>query len=341
MIYSLITALLIFISPIASANTHLPPSLKQYIKQTCKKYHFNQQKLIALFKQVPVNETIIHQINHPYEALAWTRYRKLFLTQQRIQDGVLFWNQHKNVLAQAEKKYGVPPQVIVAILGVETSYGKHKGKYSVLQSLTTLGFYRQSRKAFFQKELTQYLLLTREQKLDPSKLTGSYAGAIGIPQFMPSTYRHYAVDYSNAGSANLVTEPNDAIFSIANYLKKMGWKQQRPVAQKITLNKPLPSKWFSQSAKPRRSLKRLKRQGLKIPHGLDIKTKAALIQMTGENQQAGENWLVFGNFYSIMRYNPRINYAMAVYQLSDEIKNANRKQKVTASSSVTPARKPS
>ncbi len=332
------TLFLITTTQASADEENLSPAINQYITQIEAKYNFNHHNLVHLFQSTHANLQIIEKMEHPYEKKSWPTYQGFFISPTRINEGVAFWIKNQKVLKAAEKKYGVPANVITAIIGVETSYGKHAGHYPVMQALTTLAFYYKPRAKFFKRELTQYLLLTREQKLPALKLTGSYAGAIGIPQFMPSTYRHYAVDYSNEGSADLVNVPEDAIFSIANYLKLMGWKHSQPVAIELQKQAPISKKLLSTSAKPRYSVRLLRKYGVHLPATLNPKRKASIISMDMGDENANDYWLTFGNFRAIMRYNPRINYAMAVYQLSEAINNAHRFKTTGKSTETAPTR---
>jgi len=201
-----------------------------FIDQMVKKHHFKKANLKKLFAQVKVRKKVLEYFNKPFESKPWSTYRRLFVDKKRIDNGVKFWDKHAKILARAQKKYGVDPSIIVATLGVETRYGTYTGGFRVIDSLASLGFTQSRRSSFFRKELEQFLLLTREQHLNPLEVTGSYAGAIGVPQFMPSSYRTYAVDYTNNGSANLMDNTDDIISSVANYYKRKGWKKDQPVA---------------------------------------------------------------------------------------------------------------
>lgn len=313
----------------AVAGEALADPIKHYISEMESRYHFNKQELATLFKAAHINQEIIDRMNRPYEAKPWPTYRKFFINQQRISKGVAFWHEHQDVLAEAEQKYGVPASVIIAIIGVETQYGSYTGNFPVLDALTTLSFYYPARADFFKSELTEFLLMTREQKLDPLKLTGSYAGAIGYPQFMPSNYRRFAVDHSNRGSADLVHDPRDAILSVANFLSKKGWEANQPVATNLPVKRPIDEQWLSNNAKPTATLATLKAKGIIHSHPADADTPTAIVKLQAENALGADYWLTFGNFRAIMHYNPRVNYAMAVYQLSEEIKHAYQ-QSITA-----------
>jgi membrane-bound lytic murein transglycosylase B len=322
--------------PASLANT-ITPEINQYIQSVSKQYQFDPKELTKLFKHAHMNPDIIARMNHPYEAKPWAHYREFFITPARIEQGVTFWEANRDVLTEAEQRFGVPASVIVAILGVETFYGQYTGKFSVFDALTTLSFNHQPRAEFFKSELTQYLLMTREQKLDPLALTGSYAGALGMPQFMPSSYRRYAIDYTEGGSADLIHDSRDAIFSIANFLKNMGWQVNKPVAFNIKTHRPLAEQWLSMNAKPMLTLKTLQSRGIARELTLDKNTPVAIIKLEAEKAFNPNYWITTNNFRAIMHYNPKINYAMAVYQLSEEIQNA-YKQTITARAKSTSTR---
>lgn len=210
------------------------PDVQYFIQKVAAKDNFNAHKLTALFNQVQVRPVFVHSTKHPREtAMSWDRYRAIFMTQGRIDKGVAFWNTHEAAFAQAQQQYGVPPQVILGILGVETDYGKYLGKYRVMDSLSTLAFNYPRRAEFFQHELEEYLLLTRDLDINPFDLYGSYAGAVGLPQFMPSSYRQLAV--SDTGkSPDLWHNSDDAILSIANYFHHKGWQAHQPIAVRVS-----------------------------------------------------------------------------------------------------------
>lgn len=188
------------------------------------KHDFDKNVLSQTFAKVEVKDSILKAISRPAEkSKPWYDYRKIFITDKRINGGVKFWQQHAEALQAAEQKYGVPVEVIIAILGVETRYGGNVGGYRVVDALSTLAFRYPPRSPFFRSELEHFLLLTREEKMSLLDPVGSYAGAMGLGQFMPSSYREYAVDFDGDGKRDIWTNPVDAIGSIANYLKRHGW----------------------------------------------------------------------------------------------------------------------
>ena len=201
---------------------------KIFIDKMVKAYHFNRSYLVNLFSHIKFPESVIQNMNTPYEEKPWYIYKKTLLTKDRILKGVKYQKDNYKFLIKEKRKYGVPPSIVVAIIGIESFYGKYKGKYPILDSLAMLAFFYPQRGNFFQGELAQYLLLTRKLNINPTKMKGSYAGAMGIAQFMPSTYMHYAVDFDKNGNKNLFGNA-DAIGSIGNFLKKFGWKRNSPI----------------------------------------------------------------------------------------------------------------
>jgi membrane-bound lytic murein transglycosylase B len=263
-----------------------------------------------------MDEAVVTHIKKPAEAKPWYEYYQLLVTRDRVRKGLAYWQAHEKTLALAEKKFGVPASVIVAIIGVETNYGENAGAYPVFNTLAILAFNNSRRSDFFRHELTQYLLLTRENSLKPLMLRGSYAGALGLSQFMPSSYRHYAVDFSHKGYADLFHDHADAIGSIGNYLKKHGWQAGEgiTIAAKVAGNcSPL----FRKSLKPC-----LREQDLLayqvIPANPLCGKKTVLIRLQETNGYS--HWLGLENFYVISTYNKSELYVMAVNVLAQKIR---------------------
>ncbi|MEQ1484809.1 lytic murein transglycosylase B [Methyloglobulus sp.] len=289
-----------------------------FIKQMVAKHQFNEEALAGLFNQVELNEGIIRKISKPSEGLPWYKYRKIFLKEPRIKAGVQFWRGHAETLAVVEKDTGVPAAIIVAIIGVETQYGQHTGSYRVIDALSTLAFAYPPRSEFFRSELEHFLLLCREEHIDPLKPEGSYAGAMGMPQFMPSSYRNYAIDFNKDNYRDIWQNPDDVIASIANYFAKHGWQSGQPVIVQIR----------DESQKSAQSLPYLK-EDLRLITSNSINPnistpllstkKAKIIAFEQENGE--ELWAASDNFYVITRYNKSPLYALAVYQLSLAISN--------------------
>jgi membrane-bound lytic murein transglycosylase B len=252
----------------------------------------------------------------------WKDYRPNFITNDRVQKGVAFWNQYADALTRAEKTYGVPPEIVVAILGVETRYGDNKGHSRVIDALTTLGLDYPPRAPFFRKELLEFLMLAKENGLDPLTTYGSYAGAMGYPQFMPSSWRKLAVDFDGDGRCDLINDPVDAIGSIANYFKANGWETGAPVAERARIVSQDYDSIISKDLGANSTLEEIAQKGL-VPRDTGqylASTPASAIRLQGD--KGGEFWLGFKNFYVITKYNRSVLYAMAVWQLSQAVKAA-------------------
>jgi len=309
--------LLLCLLPVnASANYSERAEVKQFIKEMQKEYNFDANLIRSWMQGVKQQTTALEAIARPAEGKPWKDYRKIFITDKRINKGVEFWRENVDWLARAEKEYGVPAEIIVAIIGVETYYGKHAGNYPVLDALTTLSFDYPPRASFFRKQLKQYMLMVREEKLDARKLTGSYAGAMGMPQFIPSSFRSYAVDFDGNGVRDFWNSPADPIGSVANYFKKHGWKNGQPVTSRAVLTTPS-KELGSKKMKPHRRFVEYKRAGVRPEKPFDDNTLVTLLKLQGS--EGDEYWLAMHNFYVITRYNHSPLYAMAVYQLSQAV----------------------
>jgi len=314
----LFAVLSITFSPLTYANTALP-GLSSFIDEMQDEQGFDKAELQKTFDQVEVKEAILKAISKPAEkSKPWHDYRQIFITDKRIDGGVAFWQENATALAKAEKTYGVPAEIIVAILGVETSYGGNVGSYRVIDALSTLAFRYPPRSEFFRSELKHFLALTREEgmpRLDP---IGSYAGAMGLGQFMPSSYRAYAVDFDGDGKRDIWTNPTDAIGSIANYLSRHGWVAGESIAHRTTVAGDIPEALLEKGNKPsinREQLHDLGVSTVKLPDDANQLALISLTQVDGE-----EYWLTRQNFYSITRYNHSRMYAMAVTQLAEVIR---------------------
>jgi membrane-bound lytic murein transglycosylase B len=312
--------------PVSAQTENLTdnPEIQKFIDEMVKEHQFKKKELQTLFNQVEVKQKILDAISRPAEkSKPWFDYRKIFLTDKRIQGGVSFWQQHADILEYAEKIYGVPAEIIVAIIGVETYYGRLQGSHRVMDALTTLGFFYPPRSAFFLGELKQFLIMSKEQNFDPLSKKGSYAGAMGMGQFIPSSYQHYAIDFNGDGVKNIWENHADAIGSVANYFKRHGWKKDQPVADKVSIslkNSINPELACKRSCKPKKTVADFKRDGIKGKTSVQENNSAILLIL---KQKTGDDyWLGYNNFYVISRYNHSTLYSMAVYQLSQEIKNA-------------------
>ena len=284
-----------------------------------KQHGFERAELKSLFKQVKVQTKVLKAIKTPAERKKkWFEYRPIFVTDARIQGGIEYWQQHRDVLQQTEEQFGVPAEIIVAIIGVETYYGRLTGKHPVFASLVTLGFDYPKRAKFFKSELEHYLLLCREEGFNPTELQGSYAGAMGRGQFISSSYRRYAVDYDQDGKRDLWGSDKDAIASVANYFKAHGWKTNHVVASSAQFNGNVGTIDDSNTLKPSFTYKQLNSEGFVADTPVGLQEKLSLFVLDGSNGK--EYWLGHHNFYVITRYNHSDMYAMAVFQLSQEIK---------------------
>jgi membrane-bound lytic murein transglycosylase B len=290
-----------------------------FIQNMVEQHGFKAKALQQLFADIKIEPPIINKVNKPAEKkLDWGRYRKIFLTEKRIAQGVTFWQDNLADLARAEAEFGVPASIIVAIIGVETYYGRITGKHSVLRALSTLGFYHTRRGKFFRSELSHFLRLAREEGIDPREPKGSYAGAMGRPQFIPSSYRHYAIDFDNDGKRDIWHNNTDVIGSVASYFAKHGWQPGKTVTIPISNITEQHAPMIAAGYKPRYPLATLREAGIQLPSTLNDKQKGSVLALKDGNTT--EHWLGLRNFYVITRYNHSPLYAMAVYQLSEAIR---------------------
>lgn len=320
-----ITLILSSLLSLSASALELPSDYRNELQQ---EHGFRNDELDSWFESVQVQQTILEAISKPAEQKkTWTEYRNIFLTQERIDKGLVFWQNNRAVLERAEQTYGVPAEIIVAIIGVETRYGKTMGKYRVIDALSTLAFYYPRRSAYFKKELTQFLLLCREQAFDPLSINGSYAGAMGYGQFMPTSYRKLSVDFDGDGQTALMTSTADAIGSVAHYFNANKWQTLQPVAYPVNV-KPGYESFVSTNLKPQQTLAKLQPVFSPLVK-LDAATAANLLELNGDLSK--EYWLTLNNFYVITRYNTSSMYAMAVYQLSQELKQGMQQLKPSKS----------
>jgi len=296
--------------------------LQTLIHEMVDKHKFQEKDLYRIFARVQLHPEIVEAMRKPYEAKPWYLYRKLFVTDKSVADGVEFWRKNKLALGRAEEVYGVPASVIVAIVGIETRYGKRLGKFPVIDSLSTLVLQYPRRSKYFRGELKQFLLLARDEDLDPLTIVGSYAGAMGIPQFLASSYRSYAVDFNGDGRRDLLSQTEDAIGSVANYLAKHRWRKGEPVASKLgDANAGNVAVLVNKKLRPDNTVQKLRQQGVDLSGDLDDALKASVVELQGPDG-AREFRVTFPNFYVITRYNQSIHYAMAVHELSRELERS-------------------
>ncbi len=307
-----------FAAPVQCAPKSVSKAMRQFVDEMVRVHKFKRTALTKLLQQAQVQDSIIEAMNRPAEGKPWYEYREIFITPARVNGGREFWQQHADELQRAEQEYGVPAQIIIAIIGVETRYGDNQGNYRVLDALTTLAFHYPKRAQFFRRELQEFLLLARQEKLDPLTVKGSYAGAMGVPQFMPSSYRRYAVDFDKDGKRDLLTSTSDVIGSVANYFNKHNWSKGAPIITRAQAEADKHKKLIDKGPKPSTTLSALSKQGVLVNDpNLPPTTLGALIQL--EDSNGPEHWVGLQNFYVITRYNHSPLYAMAVYQLSQQI----------------------
>lgn len=312
---SLFALLLILVSLNASADYSQRTDVQQFIDEMVEKHGFDRDQLMNKFAEAERLDGVLESIAKPAEkVLTWKEYRPIFVTSKRISRGNDFLRVHRDLLERAEKEYGVPAEIITAIVGVETYYGRLSGKIQVFDSLVTLGFDYPPRSKFFLSELEQLLLLAREEDIDVKTVRGSYAGAMGMPQFISSSYRHYAVDFDGDGKRDLWNSTADVIGSVANYFKVHGWKAGEDVVVLARVDGPIEE--TRNKLKPHTSISNLGKQGVVPEVRIREDQDATVITLKGNNGK--EYWLGLDNFYVITRYNHSAMYAMAVYQLSQE-----------------------
>ncbi|MDE1461859.1 lytic murein transglycosylase B [Spartinivicinus poritis] len=293
--------------------------IEHFVAEMEAKHKFSRKKLETLFAKVERKQSILDAMSRPAEKTkTWGEYREIFLTNKRIKGGVDFWQKNQQALTRAEQQYGIPAEIIVAIIGVETFYGRQSGRFRVMDALSTLGFEHPRRGPFFRKELVNFLLMSREQGIDPLALKGSYAGAMGYPQFIPSSFRRFAIDFNNDKKVDIWKNSTDAIGSVANYFKSHGWETGKPVLATAKVSGKSYRQALQPKLEPQKTISQIKSLGWEFSTPVVDKTKARAIELTGK--RGVEHWVTLPNFYVITRYNHSTLYAMAVYQLGQAIK---------------------
>ncbi len=295
------------------------PDVKEFITHMASTSSYKKSQLRKLLKAAQSQPSIIEAMDRPAEkAKQWFEYRPIFVTERRVREGTDFWIAHRQALDQASIHSGVPPEYLAAILGVETYYGRLTGNYRVIDALVTLAFDYPARAKFFRDELEQYLLLTRDMGLDPLKLKGSYAGAMGAPQFMPSNYRRFAVDADADGHINLWTNWQDVCASVGNYLKEHGWNAGEPVLTEADAAPDKVGELDGRKLALSETVGSLRTKGVTFDSSLSPDAPALLI---AADEADGVHWRVgYNNFYVITRYNHSALYAMAVFELAAAVK---------------------
>ena len=302
---------------VAASPAERKQAVRAFVDEMVERHGFDRPDLMRLMAKARFRGSIIKAMRRPAEAKPWYQYRPIFVTTARARGGLQFWQQNRALLERAEKEYGVAPEIIVAIIGVETRYGGNTGSYRVLDALSTLAFGYPKRAEFFRKQLEEFLLLGREEGIDLLAAKGSYAGAMGMPQFIPSSYRAYAVDFDGDGKRDLLNSTADVIGSVANYFRRHDWKNGDMVTLKARTGGSDLDALVEAGMKPSLSLEQLAGNGVAVDEVLPAGVKASLVRL--EYEQGEEYWLGLHNFYVITRYNHSNLYAMAVYQLSREI----------------------
>jgi membrane-bound lytic murein transglycosylase B len=319
-----VLALFCLLAPqVIAAPAEFDQALQDFTDEMIEKHDFERAWLEPLLSNARYQQEIIDALTRPYEARPWYEYRPLFVTTANAEKGIAFWDNHKATLERASEEYGVPPEIIVAIIGVETRYGRNTGRHSVLDALATLAFGYPSRARFFRRQLEEFLLLQQEESLDGAGMKGSYAGAIGIPQFIPSSYRDFAVDFDDDGVRDL-NNPVDAIGSVGNYFKEHGWEKGEPVAVPARATGKDYDIYANFDLKPNVSVKELLDAQVTTEESFSGDRQAALLLFDAGDED--ELWMGFQNFYVITRYNHSALYAMAVFQLSQKVRALQQEQ---------------
>ena len=312
-----IASLLLLVSPCHAVDLKRP-EVQAFIKSMAKEHDYDRAKLREILGEAEMKRSIIDQISKPAEkTLTWAEYRPIFMTRERINAGAVFWEDNREALEDIGTRTGVPIEILVGIIGVETYFGRITGGHRVLDALATLAFYYPPRQTFFRSELEQFLLLVREENMQATAAFGSYAGAMGRPQFMPSSYRAYAVDSTGDGKRDIWNNWKDVAGSIANYFNAHGWKSGEEVTTRATIGSlwsgPLPENVL----RPEETVSSLSRKGVMFATSLSNDSASQLLTLAGAD--GDEHWVGFHNFFVITRYNHSVMYALAVYQLGQEI----------------------
>ncbi len=295
--------------------------VRAFIRDMAQRHAFVESELQFLFARTRRMESVLKAITPPKDprARSWRAYRGRFVNEARIGEGLDFWRRHEAALSRAAEAHGVPEEIIVSIIGVETLYGRNAGSFRVIDALATLAFLYPPRATYFRSELEQYLLFTRDAGLDVFSVKGSYAGAIGIPQFMPGSYRRFAVDFDGDGIVDLRASPADAVGSVANFLKEHGWRRGEPVQLLAHVAGEAHRPMLEAGIDPKFTLASLGQHGVETSSSLPTETTVALIDLPTPEAPT-EYRLGMRNFYVLTRYNRSSFYAAAVYDLAQELK---------------------
>ncbi len=307
--------------------------VKVFIEMMVKDHKLSRWSLNKYFSKVTLQKRALGIFNPKYRKKtkatkgksypkygSWTRYEKNLLSEKKVKLGVDFLHKHRKIFQRAYKQYGVPPEYVTAIIGVESRYGIKRGDYPVFDVLTTLAFEPNRRSAFFKKELKKFLILSKTEKFNPKNVKGSYAGAIGLGQFMPSSFEHFAVDFDGDGRRSMQTTA-DAIAGISNYFKKNGWRKWEPVAERVNFKG---TRYKGKKTGYEHKYPQSKLKGLKVCYDWNYKEPVRLIKL--ERYRYDELWYGATNFYVITRYNHSDYYAMVVHQLAQRVKRMYKKE---------------
>ena len=299
------------------------PEVQNFVDEMQARHGFEPSSLNQLFEsQRPDSRVIRIMAPAPVQLTPdWQNYRARFVNSRRINRGLQFWEAHSDTLNRAAETYGIPPEVIVAIIGVETEYGRNMGGFNIFNALATIGFYGERRRDFFRSELEQYLLLARDNAMDLNTTRGSFAGALGIPQFMPSSQRRWGVDFDHDGRVDLIHSPVDAIGSVGNFLQSHGWVKGETSVVPVIVPDPLPLAFQKVEVKPGISLAQFREAGFEFSDSRIPDAPATLVSLSSP-KAATEYWLGFNNYYVITRYNRSAAYAMSVIELAEAIRQA-------------------
>lgn len=300
--------------------------VREFAQETAQKTGLPLVQIQQWLDAAQYKQSIIDAMNRPAESKTWGQYRQIFITPKRIADGVAFWNAHESDLDAISKKYGVSPAIIVAILGVETFYGQHMGRYRVIDSLATLGFDYPKRGAFFRGQLADFFTLAAKEHIDINDALGSYAGAMGMPQFIPSSYLNLAVDGDGDGRCDLWHSDADVFASVAHYFSEHGWTPDGPVGFQIDINHQQAAVAdklnTGRDLNAKITIGQLRQLGIELPKDLYLPNNEKVLLFTLTSPDKVEYWVGLHNFYVITRYNHSTLYAMAVWKLSQAITQA-------------------
>ena len=313
-----VSALVVMASPVFAVSLEKYPQLAELADRLDGTKGLEREQMKEWFREAKIQSKIIDAMNRPAERLSWHRYQSLFVNPASINGGIQFLKQHADILFRAEERFGVPAEIIVAIIGIETRYGKVLGSLRVLDSLVTLSVEYPRRSKFFSSELEHFMQLSAEQGLDPSSVRGSYAGAMGIPQFMPSSYRSYAVDFDGDGRADLLNSVADAIGSAANYLARHHWRPGEAIVTRVLNAPPALDAMVTRKLSPNSPIPVV--QALDIAVSGDAEDKVGVMRFEGK--LGADHRLGHHNFFVITRYNRSQNYAMSVFELAEQIASA-------------------